>query len=846
MTPKEVPLESKIKEYTQQVLALTRSELTPDTNLEFDFINRTILLHLNLLQHDYNFIVEQYEKIQSLKVPAFQLNYSKVCAMRLAAIVGTAYEALNLFPQAIKVYQTANSLLSPAETRLKGALIWAEKLFYRYGILSTSLTFEDKQVTSTALQGYQNVISLINAYPTGIPLDAASLQRRLSLLNVHFLYLSSQLQEFPNDIGLKQQVQQISKSFKDTLFNSTAPVTTSSSNAPVEQFVAALFKNWQSSVYFHPPLDLVSGAQDVAETKELLKILQQALVKTFHSCAVARYLVFVLSSLGKHDEALSAFETYTAYQERARIQQAKANLTLGEASQSFGDDDKSVVRVFAKAIDVIVLVKKDGDLARDTADKLRSWLNNEDMISPINNKLRKRHDRNISAVSSIISADFIDGFALVWASIGRAYALYASQAHTSQERELVFNLAVSSYESSLSYKPENVEFYFDYALLLAQNSQIKESITVVKKGLLVDKSYILLWHLLALLLVAIDDYEKALQAVDNALDLFSEYANEKHSPGSLMDSEKSSYLQLKMTQVAIYEASEGIEVALDLVPEIFALYGLLYPNTEKAREVHVLENLASPEQDVSDTVSTKSKRFSLSRTLSRTPFRNGTANGAGSRQGHTHHRHDSIPPVPRLSTSSRVAPVQAPVMSGKAAKADLMQLWLWAASMYRRGDLIQDAEEALIEAEKIGLSSADIKVEMGLLLKATQQHQAALSEFETALEIDKSSPRAVVGLAQLIYEQSEQFLKKDQAKLSSTSTSLFLNENDRLAAITRAQGLVEMLISSGRGFNCSEGWYLMSLFCEQEGDITGASEALWKCVKLEETRSVRSFSVLEF
>ena len=190
---------------------------------------------------------------------AFQLNYSRVCSIKQAAIVGTAYEALNLFPQAITVYQAADNLLNPATTKLKEALIWAEKLLYRYGLLSTSLAAEDKQVTSTVLQDYQKVIVLINSYPTKIPVDSASLQRRVSLLNVQFLYLSSQLQDTPDDNSLKEQVKEIAKVFKSVLFSSTTPVTTNYSNLPIEQFVTALFNNWKSLVYFHPPLDLVSG-----------------------------------------------------------------------------------------------------------------------------------------------------------------------------------------------------------------------------------------------------------------------------------------------------------------------------------------------------------------------------------------------------------------------------------------------------------------------------------------------------------------------------------------------------------------------------------------------------------
>lgn len=899
LTPHEVFCQSQIDELASQMRALvTKVNDPPEQQLMYS----TIFMHFLLLQGKYSEVTDRYTTSNFSRFEgSYKFNYSHVLAIKECAIVGTAYEAQNMFAEAIKVYEGGNQLIKDSISKYKEGLIWAEKLYYRFGMLATSLTWDDQSVTLTALHGYQNVWELIHAYPTVIAGDSASVQRRLSLLNLHFLYLSSVLQRNPEDAGVKKEVQRVSKLFQDTLFQSTALITSKASNIPIEQFIDGLFKNWLNTMHLHGPLGLVVEKQDIIETNNLLKVLRQASMKTFHSCAIMRYLVFVLTALGQYEEALSAFNTYVAYQEKARIRQAsyKTSSSVEDISPQSkqlqsGDDDKSVVGVFSKAIDVMVIVKKDGNMARNTADRLRSWLNNETFISSRGkNRKRQGHDRNISSTSSVISADLRDGFALVWASIGRAYALYAYQANTSEEREQVYELAVSSYESSLGYHPEDAQIYFDFALLLAQNSQLKHSMRIVREGLMVDKSHVLLWHLIGLLLSAMEDYEKALQAVSNALGMFSEKS--KSSPSSLLDLEKSQYLQVKMTEVAIYEASEGIDRALELIPDVFSLYGELHPPAETKEAVPEVE------EDY-EIVPTKSRLFiknlkpglGLSRTLSRTPFR-------GHKKDHS--VASTNVSVPRLSTASRVAPPSLPHLTDKASRKDLNKLWLWTAGLYRRGGLSQDAEEALLEAEKVGGLSADARVELGLLIKK-ERPALALKEFEAALEIDKDNIRAIVAFVNLIYDHSEsqhteshhtepkenvtfnnpfgeEFNDEDEfnpepitvtpngngqaqnsrsqshadsksktsvknQKTESAHDSIFISHNDQLAAGTRAQGLLEMLLQSGRGFNCSEGWWLMSLTKEREGDKIGAAAALWKCVGLEESRGVRGFSVLEY
>lgn len=633
------------------------------------------------------------------------------------------------------------------------------------------------------------------------------------------MYLSSLLQQNPSNDQVRRESEEISQLFKDTLFGSTAQVTSKSSNRPIEQFVDSLFKNWQSMMKFQGPLDIVTDPHDKKETLRLLTVLREASKKTFHSCAIMRYLVVTLVSIGNYSEALDAFNTYTAYQEKARIRLASFSSTNGSLqndSISFGDDDKSVVRVFAKAIDLIVIVKKDGVLAKQTADRLSRWLNNENLIGS-HRKTKSKHEK----VGSIISADLSDGFALVWASIGRAYALYASQANTSDERQQAYQLAVSAYENSLNFHPDDIEFYFNFALLLAENGQLSKSLSVAKEALLIDNQKYQLWHLIGLLLAAMEDYEKSLQAVGNAMDILAAKPEEF---SSLPDFEKEQFLQLKMSEIAVLEASEGIDTALELIPDVFSLYGALHPNVEAGSGNN---NSTSNEPDVytekeGGRVSpARSRKFKLTPTFSRSTIRSHRDDV----NGHAisgHNRHASVIP-PMSSTTDGIA------------KSNLHSLWVWTASLYRRGGLLEDARESLAEAYKLKNNNSNIYVEQGLLFKLNNEPVLALKEFESALEKDGYNPRAIVGFVQLIHEQSE-----------LESSPLFMDENDKLAAVTRAHGLLELLVQSGRGFNCSEAWYLMSIAKESEGDTEGAKAALWRCVELEETRSVRSFKVLSF
>jgi hypothetical protein len=67
---------------------------------------------------------------------------------------------------------------------------------------------------------------------------------------------------------------------------------------------------------------------------------------------------------------------------------------------------------------------------------------------------------------------------------------------------------------------------------------------------------------------------------------------------------------------------------------------------------------------------------------------------------------------------------------------------------------------------------------------------------------------------------------------------------DRLAARDRAYGLLTELTKLGSGWNNSEAWFALARAYEEGGQPEKAREVLWWCVELEDTRAVRSWTVV--
>lgn len=62
---------------------------------------------------------------------------------------------------------------------------------------------------------------------------------------------------------------------------------------------------------------------------------------------------------------------------------------------------------------------------------------------------------------------------------------------------------------------------------------------------------------------------------------------------------------------------------------------------------------------------------------------------------------------------------------------------------------------------------------------------------------------------------------------------------DKVAARNRAIGLLEKLVTTGRGWDLAEGWFLLAQALLKAGEIERAKQALWRVVDLEDSNGVR-------
>lgn len=971
LTPTTIPFQRHLSSYEQQLrqIAATQASIP-----EVSFTTNTILCHVLLLSNKNQEVIDLAKSLSAIAQDGkYSFKYSYIITIKYRAILGTAYESVGMFDAALEVYESAAKMINDSIAASSEALVWAEQFYYRFSLLATSYKWDNSRINLAALRGYQRISELLSKSPDMKKYysNASGLQRRINILNIHFAYASALVQNNSKedvDPVTRQEVKNMADQFEQMLFESSEASKSTDSNQPIEQFIETIMTNWRKTVTFSKHLGLVVKPADVAETKRLLLLLRRATIKTFHSCSIARHLVFILAALGQFDEALLAFEVYTDYQEKARIQQAKAVASAGPNAQilenealAHGDDDKSVVRVFIKAIDILDQVKGDGLKAKETADKLRGWLSNDDDFDAADTSESQIHSREKSGFS-LVSADTSGGLATVWAYIARAYCLFGFQAFTQSERDHAFLLATNAFETCVSYTPTDAQVYADYGLFLARTSKIPQSLAVVKQGLIVEGTSYSCWHLMSLLLASMGEYEKALQAITNAIAMMSK------NQDSMTSKERASFLQAKLSQIAIVEAINGTERALELIPEAFILFGELFPDSpeKSSKSISAPVTIALSSLKTSST----SDRESLKPVQSRMSIRR-LAPGSHflNRSKSTHvsstQKRTSLPPLPtsapnaptNLKRSATKKGTQGLKANNAFQKKELSSLWLWAAGLYRRAGLFHECEESILESENLTGPTTLSHVELGLLI-SKRRPLHSMHEFETALELDSNNLEAIVALGQLVLEHSEngKILKAKQRRLkehirnkaaremlldspkdsqvfknpfgtnsearpsekivqyyesedeidsldededndfepthnipltsrfvsktkSSGETSssskekhhngkaythtddkapgtevvlnsygrardiLFISDADERAAIARVTQLLQANVQSGSGFNSSEAWFTLSQFLELNEDKENAIQALWKSVGLEETRSVRRWTV---
>ena len=245
--------------------------------------------------------------------------------------------------------------------------------------------------------------------------------------------------------------------------------------------------------------------------------------------------------------------------------------------------------------------------------------------------------------------------AMVYRAIGIGLANWASWTPISEARDNIRADAIQYLERSIG--PElgdvfNCSSIYTLSLLLAENRDLNCAIGYVKSvlaengqfagssqpALTRQRDLVSLWHLLALLLSAKEEFELAKQSCEAAFEQFptalsSFVPNDKgattqqsastfNSSGlqhtlvdQLQDREKERIIETRMTQLAFVELLEGPETALNHGKKLVELFRTLFPDLAKDRVKEkdtVDEKIQTPSAlPKSPTGTTRSKRDSV-------------------------------------------------------------------------------------------------------------------------------------------------------------------------------------------------------------------------------------------
>jgi len=127
--------------------------------------------------------------------------------------------------------------------------------------------------------------------------------------------------------------------------------------------------------------------------------------------------------------------------------------------------------------------------------------------------------------------------------------------------------AIRAFNNALSHGSERLEAYYQLALEHARQRNLENSISALSHALRIDKQHVPSIHLLALVLTALEDYEKALQTCHTIKLDNIEHLDLEDAVG---------VIELQLTYLRIVEQVSGYELALEVQKGVFKLYNRIF------------------------------------------------------------------------------------------------------------------------------------------------------------------------------------------------------------------------------------------------------------------------------
>lgn len=662
--------------------------------------------------------------------------WTKVCTLKAAYLKANCLARSDSRLEALAVFESALSILSSvweSQTVRTQLQFWAELFLTEYCMLQAkALERKEKLLDEeNSLAPFRTWAKYFeNSKTPGTPLvggygfRGAVPRRRVwdeyyaalsGILQQDLTYPTGHLGSLTNKVSarneLRIELKKVEAAYEGLLLTETTFPRADEERTEVENFVAIVIKNWNvlSGRHWYEQ-DLGTGGKE-GLSRGVLDILYRAATKTFHSTAILRYLFVVHLSVAEFDLAFKAFDSYLEI-----VKKGKARVDKTGHPEPSLDDDTTVVETVAQAITALCqygfydAAEKAHKLALDFEDMLQK------LPAPIPNS-----DGNIPTLDEEGAEGIIlhprltsQVHGLAWQSIGIAHAQWSRETYDVAARSELQSKAIRCFQKSLSPEtgnPTDVRTLFTLGLLLAEQRELSPAIEIVKAALMSNKrsrdeysepgsywrqrSLIPLWHLLALLLSARQDFLMAARACEGAFEQFddpavlfgspnldggyrSDHLNEaeaKARPRGLVDEmddlEKEGIIEVKLTQLALVELLEGPEVAVNASHELLVLYGRLFGNFQPSAPSTSQKN-AQPPKSSAGTL--RSIRGSIFGGRSEKATRNSRALSLAESLAESEKSHKSPGTSSRPQTTQSIASVaggpQIQITNTKENKAD--------------------------------------------------------------------------------------------------------------------------------------------------------------------------------
>ncbi|KAH9873042.1 hypothetical protein J1614_005439 [Plenodomus biglobosus] len=422
----------------------------------------------------------------------------------------------------------------------------------------------------------------------------------------------------------RAELKRVETIYENLLIKETHFPKASETNHEIETWVDSVMDNWR--LLCGPTWDdndLGEGGKE-GMSRGVLDVLYRAATKTFHSTQILRHLFVVHASLAEFDLAFKAYDSYVVI-----ITRGKDRIEKSGEEDAHIDDDSTVLRTSAEAIRVLCRFgcRKEAEKALGVGHNIERWLEQTNHIQATSDA------GSITSIETLVEPSAL---ATAYCAIGVSQAHWARFTYEVEARASIQAKAVQHLRKSLAQslgESNNVEALYALSLVLAETRDIPGAIKAVKRALMEapratttvtpdgvlsdgivtefgrERKLIPLWHLLALLLTSRSDYTAAEKACEAAFEQFgdpatlfgkdesgsfrSEHLNEATSKttsnSGIVDRmeryEKTSILQIKMTQLALIEVTDSALAAVDGCDELLALYGRLFgdPSSEKSK-----------------------------------------------------------------------------------------------------------------------------------------------------------------------------------------------------------------------------------------------------------------------